>query len=391
MAMLAPVELDSSDAGLGQSRAMQIEAPWYKQKQEGGVRPCILIVLAILACLGCIGTAIFMPLYIVAAAAGNGASAPPPPPGPPPLKMVLLTDWHVDPNYSPSLGPECACNNVSWGACSSELSSPASRVGQFGCHVPEPRFAASLEAAVAAVPDPDLVIVLGDFVAHRSRSFAFTQTVFDNTSRAISEAFVTKPRACTVPLGNNDVYPNYAINNSDPEQYATHAETAVKYCGLDEVTAAMFARVGYYNLSLPLHELTILVLNTNLYVARNCGGTGPGSGMADAACGADPLGQFEWMEAQFRAAAAAGHRVQIHGHIPPAIDSFSRSPAWHPDFIPRYWEALEPYAHLIVGQFYGHWHEAVVRASSSPALRDVPALQVRPMATGLPLIATDCH
>lgn len=353
---------------------MQLETSWVTRQQKCRPTQCSLIILlSAAAAMGCAGTAIFMPLFLIAASSGSSGSAPPPP-SPPPLKMVLMTDWHVDPHYSTHLGPECRCNNVTVGVCSTTLSTKASRFGTMGCNVPEPLFAASLEAAVAALPDPDLVIILGDFVAHRSSSRAFTQAVFDNTSRAISAAFVTKPRACAAPLGNNDMFPNYGVNNSDDAFYSAHAATAREYCGLDDATAAHFARVGYYNLSLPTHSLTILVLNTNVYAPRNC--ANGGTGMADPACGEDPLGQFAWMDAQLRAAAAAGHRVQVHGHIPPAVDSFGREPAWHPDYIPRYWQILEAHAPLIAGHFFGHWHEAIVRASSAPALRDAPALQV---------------
>ena len=48
-----------------------------------------------------------------------------------------------------------------------------------------------------------------------------------------------------------------------------YAEVAREYCGIDEATAALFARTGYYHLALVPHQLTMLVLNTNIWHVRN--------------------------------------------------------------------------------------------------------------------------
>ena len=48
-----------------------------------------------------------------------------------------------------------------------------------------------------------------------------------------------------------------------------YAEVAREYCGIDEATAALFARTGYYHLALAPHQLTMLVLNTNIWHVRN--------------------------------------------------------------------------------------------------------------------------
>ena len=164
--------------------------------------PRLLVSLSLLAFVGVVYAATFTPFALTRMAAkplalGSGpvspTPTPPPPPALPPLQMVMLTDWHIDPNYR----TRCPNGNL---------------FGQYGCDPPHDLLVASLEAAAAAVPDADVVIVLGDFVAHGSPSGAFTRDVFNATSRAITAAFPSNPYACTAPLGNNDVYPNYIVN-----------------------------------------------------------------------------------------------------------------------------------------------------------------------------------
>ena len=167
---------------------------------------------------------------------GTGAvdSLPPPPPPPPPapaaprpLELIIISDWHTHPDYSPSVRPgyPCFCSNASLDKSTTDnvpcaRAQPASNYGQVGCDSPELLTSASLEAAAADVPQPDLVIVLGDLVWHESSGQASTQEIFHHVSRVIAQAFPGRPRACTVPLGNNDVYPGYHVNNSNPREYA---------------------------------------------------------------------------------------------------------------------------------------------------------------------------
>jgi len=311
------------------------------------------------------------------------SSPPPPPPRPPlrPLKLIIISDWHTHPDYSSHVRPgwPCFCSNSSLGTLSCPRQQPANSYGQIGCDSPEILTSASLEAAAADIPDPDLVIVLGDLVWHESVGRASTQDIFHHVSEVIANAFPSRPRACTVPLGNNDVYPGYHVNNSNRWEYAWQAAVARKYCGIDSETADHFARHGYYSFRLESHSVLILVLNTNLYHPGNCP-----DGVATPSCGEDPLGQFAWIGAQMGAAEEQGFKVQIHGHIPPALDPYRRTAAWVPAYISRYWGLVERHAGVLSGHFFGHWHRAEVRlapnlnasGAARPRSLQAPALQV---------------
>ena len=81
---------------------------------------------------------------------------PPPPPTPPrPLKLIIISDWHTHPDYSPSVRPgsPCFCSNSSFGKSTKHNTTwqydfmregqscarpqPASPYGQVGCDSPE--------------------------------------------------------------------------------------------------------------------------------------------------------------------------------------------------------------------------------------------------------------
>ena len=304
---------------------------------------------------------------------------------PPPLKMLLIMDWHADPFYNRSLGPLCKCNNATGRATSAcVLQKEASRYGQIGCDAPPALNAASLEAAAAALPQPDLVLVLGDLVMHKAPSKKLTMQIFDEMSAAIAKTFLNKPKACTVPLGNADVFPDYYVNNSDTQYYEAQAKVAMEHCGIDAVTAKRFSRYGYYNLTMVKHRLLVLVINTNIYSPENCpdGVYGDGlygdeeSGFTHNVCGKDPLGQFEWLEQQLSTAESLGYRVHIHGHIPPVVDSYERIDMWAKAYTPMFWNLVERHADVLSGLFFGHFHSAEVRATRRMNAKSTPALQI---------------
>jgi len=122
------------------------------------------------------------------------------------------------------------------------------------------------------------------------------------------------------------------------------------------------------------HRLRVLVLNTNVYAPVNCP-------LGAASCGDDPLGQFGWLEEQFEQAAANDEMVHIHGHIPPAIDSYSRRPQWSESFCTRYWQTLETHAETLACHFFGHWHSAEVRVSPPPLIPSLSSSSTTPTST----------
>jgi len=327
-----------------------------------------------------------------------------------PLRVVVITDWHTNPHYNRSLSPRCRCTQWPGQALESAcvLATPASEYGQYGCDSSPALSTSSLLAAAASTPAPDVVLVLGDLVTHNSPDDAFTQSTFHLMSQQIADAFPNRPFACQTPLGNNDVYPNYGINNSDSKFYAPQAATAQQFCGMTDAETSTFIETGYY--SRQLRELDrLLVLNTNVYASQNAiekakakakaeqarrgvqpmdslGGGGDGDGQSHDYLSArqlssiepDPLGQFAWIREQLEWANANGGRIYIAGHIPPTLDSFTRVQQWQQAYADQYWALIAAYPTVLGFHLFGHLHSGEVRALESvdPGVQAAPALQI---------------
>jgi len=316
-----------------------------------------------------------------------------------PLKIVIITDWHVNPIYNASLSSKCRCTQWPGDPADPgcELQSPASSYGQYSCDAPQELFVSSLQGASAAMPSPDMVLVLGDLVTHDSPSAEFTHKTFREMSEQISAVFANKPMACQTPLGNNDAFPNYGINNSDPLFYLPQATTAKEFCGMTADEAQVFTAKGYYSRQVRPRD-RLLVLNTNLYARANAAAKTneqhlppgvqrrlastqgrPGARMLetlDPAQDADPLDQFAWMRGHFEWAKHNKGRIYIAGHVPPALDSFNRAHQWQPAYANSYWDLIANYSDVLGAHLFGHLHSAEIRATNDQRAAHAPALQI---------------
>ena len=356
------------------------------------------------------------------------------------LKIVIITDWHTNPRYNASLGAGCECMlprpgaknwvepSSPWNPDNCALSAPASQYGQYGCDSSPALAKASLRAAAAAMPNPDIVLILGDLVMHDSPSADFDHGVFRSMSRLIREAFPNRPYACQVPLGNNDVFPNYVgilrtqrpvtsppratadrvfaplcgqgIDNSNTTFYASQAAAGREFCGLDHTQGKLFSARGYYSRQLGALE-RVVILNTNIYASQHAvsraaqqlgrayptrwsDGVRPGRRRlkdysdVDPSTEPDPLAQFAWLEDQLHWARSSGGRVHISAHIPPTLDSYSREPQWQLPFAVAYWRLVDSFADVLGFQLFGHFHSDEIRSfrSTSAAVKRAPALRI---------------
>jgi len=272
-------------------------------------------------------------------------------------RVLLLSDLHANPRYTPTSSPSCHCVPPSGPAQQCTPTRPASEYGQIGCDAPLPLVEAALAAASQAVPEPDAVLVSGDLVWHHPSNRSASIDTFRRVAGLLGDAF---PSAC-VMLGNNDVFPDYDSNISDPSFYAQQAGVAGHVCNLTDASAAQYAERGFYSRQL-WPGLRLVGLNTNLYSIW-ADETDPGLDPADTP---DPLGQFAWLQQQLDNAAAAGAALWIVGHIPPALDSFDRRPLWQLGYARRYWELLRAQPGVVTAQMFGHLHSDEYRLWDSP-------------------------
>jgi hypothetical protein len=161
------------------------------------------------------------------------------------LRVVLFSDVHLDQAYSASAPPDCNhCRPCSTGGPNATASRP---LGRPGCDAPRSLVRAAFAAAAATLPAPDMLLVLGDLAAHNQPSLAATHSAFSEVTDMLSNAFPSASApgvACGVTIGNNDVFPDYAVNLTADGYYALQAASVAHLCGL---SAAQQSALGPSN------------------------------------------------------------------------------------------------------------------------------------------------
>jgi hypothetical protein len=266
---------------------------------------------------------------MLAGCAGSSTSLPPSTPrgSAPPQTWLLTSDVHFNPFDDATLVNQLIASPAGeWHSILSESTKP-----------PSPYFNdtnfALLESALAAMkgvqPNPPIVIVAGDFMAHQfPERFAKAdpsappgayEKFVDKTMAFLAMEFAaTYPSAqFVITLGNNDGYcGNYMSTPGSP--FLSHTAMAwrplVNRGGTASNFVRQFSNGGYYSTTLrPFGAMPAIVLNSVLWSSfyqNTCGK--PGSDP-----GADEL---DWLAA--RAPAIGGHPL-LMTHIPPGIDEYA--------------------------------------------------------------------
>jgi sphingomyelin phosphodiesterase acid-like 3 len=320
------------------------------------------------------------------------------------LRVVWLSDVHLNPAYTKLLGRKCKCFNFGPYLCDTEAetamtwpfdgvaclaSSTRNPWGQFGCDAPIDLLVSAIGAAQAALPAPNAVLVTGDYVAHDSCQFPVTDPaatavhIIGRVSGLIAAAFGAgvahvhhPPALSTATLGNDDVVPNYAQPNVTdgalgPPLPELEATAAVLRPPLSREQRARFVRGGAVRYDDVGDGLALLALNTVVYSPEHARVSGP--------AGADPFGQFAWLEDQLAQLRRAQRGAVISGHIPPTVDQFTFQMEWLQPYADRYVGIIAAFHDVVGAQLFGHTHQNMLRAF--PPLR-------RPGMQGAPLLVT---
>ena len=175
-----------------------------------------------------------------------------------------------------------------------------------------------MKAAAREIPHPDMVIMLGDAMAHHLKYFS--HRAFANVTSRVAAAFPGV--GCVSVLGNSDVFPDYNINLTNPDQFTGQGASVSAACGLSPDAAASLRDGGFYAYGGWRNGPRVLVLNTGPY------STMPKAPPLNESQHPDPYGQFAWLERELRAARAQRERVLVLGHAPPCLDYYDRQPLW---------------------------------------------------------------
>ncbi|HEY5341126.1 MAG TPA: hypothetical protein VIK27_08890 [Candidatus Aquilonibacter sp.] len=260
-----------------------------------------------------------MALGLVLACAG-GASAQSQ------VDYLFASDIHLNPMDDPKLTNQLAAAPIDrWNQIFSADQRP---LANYGSDTNAALFRLALAQMTATVPDPQVVFVSGDFLAHNLRD-QWTAAASDNSDAAF-DAFVDKTIAFmaqefdaayphaqfVIALGNNDsACGDYAA--APHSAFLAHFEQAweplVDRAGGAPDFARDFVADGDYTAMLP-SGVRVIVVNSN-----------PWSPAAEMTCDSTDSARSDtiaWFEDAV-AASPDGARTWVVEHIPPGIDAYS--------------------------------------------------------------------
>jgi len=272
----------------------------------------------------------------------------PPPPDTQQLKVLHITDIHLDLTYTVGNSAECGlpmcCGNTSGPAVSGRA---AAYWGDYQCDVPVHTFTQMLEH-IRTTHQLDYIMISGDFPAHdvwlqsREHNLATATTVL----QALQQVF---PDTLVLPsLGNHEPFPCNIIPGSTAGTDGSPFDPGWLLGGLADLYAAwlpdqqldMFrARAAYSYLVRPGLRLisfpSPLCLTYNFFLWMDW---------------SDPGQMLQWLVEELYSAEQAGERVHLLSHVPSGnhecLGGWGR----------EYSRIINRFEGTISGHFHGHTH-----------------------------------
>ncbi|KAI6009217.1 sphingomyelin phosphodiesterase [Pisolithus marmoratus] len=302
---------------------------------------------------------------------------PKPNPLPPPkkpsgerLKVLHVSDIHIDPRYATGYEANCTtslcCRENVWNAASPDhVVLPAPRYGSYLCDTPMSLMLAAMQAIPVLTETEgtgfNFSLFTGDLTAHdpdNQYSRAFVEqaqvVVYDLLKKYVG------PAPVYATLGNHDTY----VANVSSRLYE-HVSSLWYHDGWLPTDSVEYAETHYaaYSVKRP-DGLRIISLDTDiLNYFSYVNATAP-----------DPFGILSWITDELQDAEDAGERVWIIGHVISGWDGTQSQ------LNPTNLCSVDRYSpHVIANIFYGHNHEdqfTVFYANNATVMNQETALAV---------------
>ncbi|KAF7307444.1 SER THR protein phosphatase family protein [Mycena indigotica] len=298
---------------------------------------------------------------------------PKPNPIPPPkkpsgklLKVLHVSDFHLDPRYATGAEANCTsglcCRSHGFNSASPNTTLfPAPRFGAFNCDTPLALGLAALQAIPVLTGAKgtgfDFTVYTGDLVSHDpdnqlSRDYVtYTETVvFDLFKRTLGSGPVY------AALGNHDSYnqaqdAHHALGDSLAQQFQwnyDHLAALWQHESWLPAAAVALARAHYSAYMVQRHDgFRVICLNTDMWYRANYFNyiqldTPDNSGM------------LRFLTDELQDAEDAGDRVWIIGHVLSGWDG--SNPLVNPTDL--FYQIIDRYSpHVVANVFFGHTHE----------------------------------
>eukprot|EP00928_Gymnodinium_smaydae_P094621 TRINITY_DN7972_c0_g1_i3.p1 TRINITY_DN7972_c0_g1~~TRINITY_DN7972_c0_g1_i3.p1 ORF type:complete len:492 (+),score=41.31 TRINITY_DN7972_c0_g1_i3:45-1520(+) len=234
--------------------------------------------------------------------------------------------------------------------------------GMIGCDPPLKLMEAVAKAVAAHKEKCEFVLFTGDFVRHAQSSMdkphdSVVETI-QRTTHILNDIGNTVENTIVLgALGNDDSPRNYqlAIDENATVLNAWLSTVSNVFHGFSHISQLddSYRKGGYYETS--AGGLRILTINTIIYSKYHS---------PDTHQMADPLKQFEWLEARLKEA-KPDSPVWIVGHIPPGMETYGHTELWHSKYMIRYRELIVSFGDRVAAQLFGHVHADEIRLWSS--------------------------
>ena len=271
------------------------------------------------------------------------------------LKILHLSDIHIDPDYSGGSSANCqeplCCRNSSskfnafWKRRKNKKANYWYTHDVPACDIPEHFIHSAFKHISNAHKDLDLIYWTGDLPPHNVWEQDLMEEhkqLIEKIARMIEQWFPGVPVHYTI--GNHESHPvnSFPIHNKSSPLYTSMANSFQKMANLDGNELNLFRSKGYYS-TLFRPGFRIVSLNTNLCNNQNFWLlTDP----------EDPDNSLNYLVDVLKKAENANEKVHIIGHIAPGIT---------PDCIKQwslnYNNIIRRFApKTVVGSFFGHMH-----------------------------------
>ncbi|KAL6886765.1 Metallo-dependent phosphatase-like protein [Trichoderma evansii] len=267
-----------------------------------------------------------------------------------PIKVVHISDIHVDLNYTVGASWNCTknicCRSYTTADEPGNNNTPAGAYGNVHCDTPLSLEESMYAAIESLVPDREFTIFTGDVVEGAVWMVTDAEVTNDLNDAYTRMQALGKTYAVT---GNHDACP---VNSFPPADIDTTISTQWAYDAMSANwetwignTAATGVSSNYGSYSVvDSSGLRIISINTNFWYKQNFW-------MYEKDWESDPSGMFAWLVSQMEQAEAAGERVWILGHMPMGASDTFHDASYYFDLIIQRFDAT------IAAVFYGHTHK----------------------------------
>jgi len=290
-------------------------------------------------------------------------------------KFLNFSDVHFDPFYDSTLVNELVlADYTAWENIF--LTSKIKTFSSYGSDCNYLLFESALKEMSSKIPNPDFIIITGDFMSHNfNEEFeqysgiknTDTLNIFiEKTIRFITSTIVKHfPSTVIYPtVGNDDAYcGNYMIDPGGPflKMLGETWEAIVNVNGNNSSFREDFSKGGYCMVNFPEKDnFKMIILNTVFFSTKYknlCGDTSLDPG-------ADEL---NWLKKTLENCKLNNQKVWMSYHIPPGIDIYATItdtgtceekvfPSWNQKYNSEFIKIFYEYSSIINSSFAGHFH-----------------------------------